>query len=145
MSRLSTAYSAAHGKDLFKATNKTATAQLNIRKPIKDLAGYKGLMSDLYFLVRESVGGRLTDGVPASFADVNTLRTDLEHDVDHGDKGKIASKKKKIGDTFKKYAGAASPEVLDSSRFVLAQANILSAVELDLRNVAIPAKPETTT
>lgn len=85
--------------------------------------------------------GILTDGTPASFTDVNTLRTDVEHDVDHGDKGKIAKKKKAIGETFKRYAGAASPDVLDSARFVLVQANLLSALELDLRNLAIPTKP----
>jgi hypothetical protein len=143
VARLNTAYGGAHGKDLFKATNKTTNALLNIGKPVKDFAGYKELMSDLYFVFRESVGGRLTEGTPASFTDVNTLRTDLEHDVDHGPKGKVASKKK-IGNTFKRYAGTAalSPEVLDSSRFVLVQANILSALELDLRNMTIPAKAE---
>lgn len=134
---LNTAYAAKHGEDLFKATNKTAQALLNIGKPIRDLASYKTLIDDLYFLFRESLGQRLKDRLPPSFVDVNTLRTDLQHDVDHGDKRKVAAKRKKIGTTFRGYAGAASPEVLEPSRFVLLQANVLSALILDLENLAV--------
>jgi hypothetical protein len=137
--RLNTAHAATHGVDLFKATNKTAQALLSLRKPLKDLATYKGFIDQLYFLFRESVGQRLGDTIPESFKDVNTLRTDLQHDVDHGDLGKVKAKKKKIGATFKKYAGAESPEVMDPSRFVLVQANLLSALELDLKNLALPS------
>lgn len=132
-----TAYAAAHGSDLFKATNKTAQALLNIGKPVADLAGYRSLIGDLYFLFRESAGPRLSSKLPTSFADVNTLRTDLQHDVDHGSKGKAAAKRKRIGATFAKYAGAASPEVLEPARFVLVQANLLSALALDLEHLAV--------
>ncbi len=38
----------------------------------------------------------------------------------------------------KKYSGEASPDVLDPTRFVLVQANILSALELGLKNLALP-------
>jgi len=133
--RLNTAYAAKHGEDLFKATNKTSQALLRIRKPAKDLEGYKALIDDLYFVFREGVGQRLDGRFPQSFVDVNTLRTDLQHDVDHGPAGKVAAKRKKIGTTFAKYAGAGSPEVLEPSRFVLVQANVLSALELDLQNL----------
>lgn len=75
---------------------------------------------------------------PVSFADVNVLRTDLQHDTDHGDKGKIKAKKTQAGTVFKKYAGEASPDVLDPSRFILVQANILSALELDLKTLTLP-------
>ena len=136
--RLNTAYAAGHGEDLFKATNKTAQALLNVGKPIKDLPTYKALVDDLYFIFRESIGQRLGDTLPESFKDVNLLRTDLQHDVDHGSVGQVRAKKKKIGVAFKKYAGAESPEVIDPTRFILAQANILSALELDLRNLPIP-------
>ena len=128
-------YAAIHGKDLFKATNKTTQALLRIGKPIKDLAGYKALISDLYFLFKESPGSRISNP-PTSFADVNTLRTELEHDVDHGDEKKVRAKRRKIGATFKKYSAVASPEVLDQGRFVLVQANLLSALEGDLRSLA---------
>jgi hypothetical protein len=136
--RLNTSYSATHGEDLFKATNKTAQALLAIGKPLKDLPTYKGFIDHLYFIFRESIGQRFGDTISESFKDVNTLRTDLQHDVDHGDAGKVKAKKKKIGATFKKYAGAESPEVMDPSRFALAQANLLSALELDLKNLALP-------
>jgi hypothetical protein len=104
----------------------------------KDLATYKGFVDQLYFIFRESIGQRLADAIPESFKDVNTLRTDLQHDVDHGEAWKVKAKRKKIGATFKKYAGAESPEVVDPSRFVLAPANLLSALELDLKNLALP-------
>jgi hypothetical protein len=136
--KVNSAYSATHGKDLFKTTNKTAQALLNIGNPIKDLEGYKALVDDLYFIFRESVGERLEQHLPTSFVHVNTLRTDLQHDVDHGDESMVKAKKKKIGSTFRTYSGLATPLVLDPSRFLLVQANLLSALELDLRNLAIP-------
>jgi Protein of unknown function DUF262 len=135
--RINSAYAAKHGEDLFKATNKTTQALLAIGKPVCDLEGYNTLMGNLYFLFRESVGQRL-QMPPQSFADVNTLRTDLQHDVDHGDKAKVKAKQKKIGGTFLKYSGIATPQLLDPERFVLVQANLLSAIELDLTNFVVP-------
>jgi hypothetical protein len=134
---LNSAYAAAHGQDLFKATNKTTQALINIRKPVKDYAGYSALLGDLYFLLKESVGQRLGTNWPTSFTDINTLRTDLQHDVDHGDKKAVVKKRLKIGSTFKKYSGVNAPKLLDAERFVLVQANLLSAVELDLKNLPI--------
>lgn len=138
VARINSAYSATHGEDLFKATNKTTQSLLKIGKPIKDLGDYSNLLGDLYFLFREGVGQRLGPDLPQSFADVNTLRTDLQHDVDHGDRGKIKTKRKKIGSTFEQYSGAKSPQLLDASRFVLVQVNLLSAIELNLKNMTIP-------
>lgn len=136
--RLNSAYASSHGEDLFKATNKTTQALLNLGKSAVDLSGYTDFIDALYFLFRESVGLRLGATLPQSFVDVNTLRTDLQHDVDHGEQGKVRAKRKKIGTTFKQYSGAKSPQVLEPSRFVLVQANLLSAVELDLTNLVIP-------
>lgn len=137
IARINAAYSAARGEDLFKATNKTAQALLSIGKRVKGMKGYSDFIGHLYFLFRESIGQRLAT-LPPSFVDVNTLRTDLQHDVDHGDGGKIRAKKKKIGDTFEKYSGVKAPQLLDAERFILVQANLLSALELDLTNLAIP-------
>jgi hypothetical protein len=132
---LNAAYSAKHGEDLFKATSKTAQALVNLGKPIRDFAEYSALLGDLYFLFRESVGPRLGTAWPIPFSDVNTLRTDLQHDVDHGDRRRVVKKRLKIGNTFEKYSGARAPQLLDSARFVLVQANLLSAIELDLKNL----------
>lgn len=135
--RINTAYAHVHGEDLFKATNKTTQALTRIASPISDLAAYTTLIDDLYFLFRESVGQRLADRMPASFIDVNTLRTDLKHDVDHGEQKRVAKKQKLIGETFEKYSGVKSPQLLESERFVLVQANLLSAIDLDLVNLPI--------
>jgi hypothetical protein len=139
VSRLNSAHSAMHGKDLFKATNKTATAQSILRDPVANLAEYQMLVDNLYFLFWEGPGDRLGDAVPQSFIDVNTLRTDLQHDVDHGKATNVKAKKKKIGATFQKLGGDTSPESLDPARFILIQANLLTALEHDLSNLQIHA------
>ncbi len=135
--RVNTAYAAKHGKDLFKATNKTSQALVRLRNPVEDLDAYRSFVADLYFIFKEGVGARLDGNLPASFVDVNVLRTDLQHDLDHGEERKVAAKRKKTGDLFRRFAGADSAEVLDPTRFVLVQANILSAIELDLQNLVV--------
>ncbi|MBI4996329.1 MAG: DUF262 domain-containing protein [Rhodocyclales bacterium] len=135
--RLNSAYAAKHGEDLFKATNKTTQAFTRIAKPAADLESYKALMDDLYFVFRESIGQRLGESLPQSFVDVNALRTDLKHDVDHGEARKVKAKRKKLGTTFANYSGVGTPEVLEPTRFVLVHANLLAALELDLTNLAI--------
>lgn len=127
------AYSAKHGQDLFKATNKTTGALSRIGRRINNLNAYQELLDDLYFLFRESLGSRLADELPTSFVAVNQLRTDVKHDVDHGDRKKVAAKKKKIGATFAQYSGGSSPYTLAPERFPLLQANLLAALESDLR------------
>jgi hypothetical protein len=137
VSRINSAYLAIHGEDLFKPTNRTTQALRNIGKPIKHLRDYTNLISDLYFLFGESVGQRLGTNVLQSFADVHILRTDLQHDIDQGDRGKIRRQRKRIGSTFERYSAVKWPQLLDASRFVLVQANLLSAIELDLKNLPV--------
>ena len=91
--QLNEKHSAQHGEDLFKATNRTTQAQANLGKTIEDYDDYKSFIGDLYFLFWESVGSRLDGRMPPSFEDVNTLRTDLQHDVDHGRKRRSKPRK----------------------------------------------------
>ena len=128
-------YAAQHGKDLFKATNRTVQAQTNLSKTIADFDGYKSFIGDLYFLFWESVGSRLDGRMSPSFEDVKMLRTGLQHDVDHGRGTRVKAKKLKIGQVFKKYAGAPSPAGLDPERFLLVQANLLDALRRDLQQM----------
>lgn len=129
-------YAAIKGEDLFKATNKTAQALLRIRKPAGDLNAYKSMIDDLYFLFRESAGNRLGGTWPASFAHINDLRTDLRHDVDHGDAAKVRAKRRKAGTTFALYAGGGTPDTIEPAKFPLVQSNILGAIEGDLRGLS---------
>ena len=133
--QLNDKHSTQHGTDLFKATNRTAQAQVNLGSAINDFDDYKSFIDDLYFLFHESVGSRLAGQVPQSFQDINTLRTDLQHDVDHGTNTKVKAKKIRIGQTFKKYAGAPSPSGLAPERFVLVKANLLGALRNDLQQL----------
>jgi hypothetical protein len=125
-------YSAEQGEDLFKATNRTAQAQLRMSAPIGGFREYEAFIDDLYFLFWESVGERLKGKIPESFSHVNMLRTDLRHDLDHGNASKARAKRKKAGQVFAKYSGAPSPAALAPERFVIVQANLLSRLKADL-------------
>ncbi len=59
-------YSAVHGRDLFKMTNKTTEALLRLGTPVSDVDVYARLVDDLYFLLHEGPGSRL-DASPRSF------------------------------------------------------------------------------
>lgn len=128
-------YAAGHGKDLFKATNKTTAALRRLGKPIDDFDSYKSFVEDLYFLFHEGVGQRMAGNEPQSFVDVNDLRTAIQHDVDHGKSGAVAAKKKRLGQTFKKFGGDGSPKGLAPERFPVIQASILTALEQDLQQI----------
>lgn len=127
-------HSAKTGDDLFKPTNKTVESLLRIARPVRDEDGYGSLIDDLYFVFHESPGGRL-GVIPASFGDVNILRTELRHDVDHGKAGKVRAKRKKGGETFKKYSSVDSPSGMAPERFAVVQLNILEALRNDLIKV----------
>ena len=49
-------HAALHGKDLFKATNKTATALAGFGTPVGSLDRYKSFVEGLYFVFREGPG-----------------------------------------------------------------------------------------
>jgi hypothetical protein len=139
-------YAAQTGEDLFKPTNKTAAAIGRFRTPIKDLATYGKFIDDMYHVFREGAKARLEGSWPISFADVNDLRTDLRHDVDHGDAGKVRGKRKKLASAFQKYAGSTSSDTLEPSLFPMVQLNVLTAIEGDLRTLLAspPPKPAKT-
>ena len=67
-------YSAVHGRDLIKMTNRTAEALLKLGTPIADLDGYKEFIDGLYCLLHEGPGQRLQER-PQSFDDIKLLRT----------------------------------------------------------------------
>ena len=128
-------YAADHGEDLFKATNKTAQAMTRLGTSATNYDGYRSLVDDLYFLFHESLGSRLDGEVPQSFEDVNTLRNDLQHDLDHGKASKARSKRRNSGLVFMKYAGGPSPASLAPERFLVVQSNLLSALRKDLHSL----------
>jgi hypothetical protein len=134
-------YSATTGEDLIKATNKTASALVRLGKPVKDFQRYGTLIDDLYFLFREGPKARLEGKWPTAFTDVNDLRTDLRHDMDHGDRKKIRAKRHRTAAAFVKYAGEGTPSTLEPSLFPMVQANILAAIESDLRSL-LAATPQ---
>ena len=135
VSRLNTGYAAIHGIDLIK--NKTASALTRTGKMIKDYEGYQTFIDDLYFTFHEGVGSRLTDKKPVSFIEINDLRTNLRHDLDHGSEGKSTAKIKRVSATFHKYAGTNTPETLDPERFSIVQLGLLNTLESDLQHLLL--------
>lgn len=132
---LNDVYSGKNGIDLFKATNKSAHSLASLGEGFADVAGYKAFIENAYFVFRESTGSRLGENVPQSFADVNELRTLNEHDLDHGKASKISNKRKKLGATYARYFGAGSADTTSPNNFVVGQANMLSALVVDLRAI----------
>jgi len=133
---VNTRYAAKHGSDLIKPTNKTTGALGRLAKPIDDYQGYSKLIDDLYFVFHEGVGQRLDDSNrPASFTDINLLRTGVRHDLDHGAVGKVRKKVRGIAEAFTRYAGAPTPQSLDPSQFRVVQANLLATLESDLATI----------
>lgn len=131
---LNNAYAAKNGNDLIKPTSKTSFAMATLGKPINNFEDYKSFIDHLYFLFHEGVGSRLNDNTPVSFKDVSTLRTDLQHDLDHGTFSKVRAKRKNAGNTFKKYSGTTtSPYTLAPDQFLIIQANLLAALNSDIR------------
>ena len=131
---INNAYSAKHGSDLFKATNKTANAQATIGETIQSYEDYKDLIENLYFLFWEGPGSKLADK-PSSFKDINTLRTEEEHDVDHGKNSDVRKKKMTHGELFQKYSGVISPVLAAPVQFPLLQLALLRAVQCDLQAI----------
>ncbi len=126
-----------HGKDMFKSTTETTKALSTLGQTTWDLGAYKSMIDGLYFILWEGTGSgkRLGDPILQFAKDVNDLRTQVRHDVDHGGKSKAASKMKSLGKTFSKFASGTSPEALSNDAFPLAQMRILTTVRQGLSDL----------
>jgi len=98
-------------------------------------ADYQNLITDLYFVFWEGVGDRLKGKMSTSFVDINSLRTDLQHDLDHGKAKKSASKRRKVSAAFSKYASAPTPTTTSPEHFPVFQVGLLTQIEKDLRTI----------
>jgi hypothetical protein len=133
--RINSKHGAENGADLIKLTNKTVAAIRSLTSPVRNYAEYRDFISGLYFVFWEGVGERLNGKMPSSFIDVNVLRTDLQHDLDHGKPKKAASKRKKSSATFQKYANSTNPQTSAPENFPLLQVGLMNHLETDLRNL----------
>lgn len=126
-------FSAKTGKDLIKPTTKVMASVRTLGKPIRNYSEYKDFISGLYFVFWEGPGERLKGQTPGSFAEINVLRTDLQHDLDHGKPSKVSAKRKTGSATFEKYSSFPNPQTAAPESFPLFQARILNEIESDLR------------
>lgn len=123
-------YSAAHGEDLFKMTTESSAALTTIGEPCRDLTQYGKLVDALYFLVYEGSGAcKRMPAPPPDFAmDVKSLRTEVRHDVDHGDEVEIRKKRLRAAVAFEKYSGKKTPEECGPEEFLSTQIRMLQAL-----------------
>jgi hypothetical protein len=122
-------YAATHGEDLFKLTNASTAALMQLPKIVSDLKGYGSLVDAMYKLVYEGSGAcsRLPSPPPEFSMDVKQLRTGVRHDVDHGGKQKASAKRKEIGSIFEKYSGKKTPGQCSTEDFSVVQIRLLRA------------------
>lgn len=128
-------HSSIEGKDLIKPTNKTVKALSGMGVTVKDKSKFKELIDGLYFTFWEGLPHDFTK--PQSFEDIRTLRTEFDHDVDHGGAKKFKAKKQAAATLFGRLSGVSSPELAGPERFTLAQLRLLRAVEIDLQSLAV--------
>jgi hypothetical protein len=133
--KINSKHGAEKGTDLVKLTNKTVAAIRSLTKPVRNFTEYREFITGLYFIFWEGVGQRLDGKIPTSFTDINILRTDLEHDLDHGKPKKAVSKRRRGSETFKKYANSTTPQTSAPENFPLLQVGLASRLETDLRNL----------
>ena len=122
-------HAATHGEDLFKLTNASTAALMQLPNIVSDLKGYGSLVDAMYKLVYEGSGAcsRLPSPPPEFSMDIKHLRTGIRHDVDHGGKQKASAKRKEIGSTFEKYSGKKTPAQCSTEDFAVVQMRLLKA------------------
>lgn len=140
---INTSYQGKHGEDLFKMTNNSSRALTLIGRPCHNLEEYGDFIDNLYFLVYEGSGNgsRLGTPFPDRAMDIKVLRTQVRHDVDHGDERDIRKKRRRAADTFKKYSGVSAPELVATSAFPVVQIRILQEVVQLLEELAATNPP----
>lgn len=128
---LNEAYSSSTGHDLFKITTKVSKSLNAISEVAKDSSSFATVISQLYFVFKESIGKKL-QSLPSSFVDVNDMRIGMQHDLDQEGPTAAAKKKEAHGQVFKKYLGVTSPALADSDRFAIGQLKLLTALRDDI-------------
>ncbi|MEW6616078.1 MAG: DUF262 domain-containing protein [Thermodesulfobacteriota bacterium] len=130
-------YSATKGEDLFKMTTKSTNAIHTLGVSCRDITGYAEFVDALYFLVYEGSGNckRLPSPPPDFAMDVNFLRMDVRHDLDHGSEKDVAKKVTRNAAVFQKYSGKKTPEECGPDEFMTIQLRILQALALFLSSL----------
>lgn len=100
---------------VFKPTHKTELVASRPKVAI-DENSFARFVGDMFQFIHESAGGattRLPEAVKSAspvLEEVSRLRADLEHDIDHGDEGEVAKKRKRLGAICVKYIGKIQPD-----------------------------------
>jgi len=132
-------YHSNNSEDLFKMTNETAKGLRLLEDAIKDQDSYGQFIDALYKIVYEGSGAgkRLGSPLPDVVKDINILRTDLRHDLDHGKRSKIQAKEKTLSETVKKYSGKSNIQLLGKEDFLALQLGILDRLKHCLETLKI--------
>lgn len=135
-------YSSKAGEDLFKLTNKSINALSILGKPTRDANQFSEFIDSLYFLFYEGSGAckRLPSPPPQLLMDIKFLRTDIRHDIDHGDEKEIRKKHVRNAEILKKYSGKMTLQESSPEDFLATQIRLLSAC-VGLLNNQLKEKP----
>lgn len=102
------------GEPIFKATRRT---EMILMKPVvvRDESSFGKWVVNMCELVHESAGGKSTrlpevkSTEAVVIAELNRIRSDFTHDLDHGKAKDIAEKQKELGVIYRKYLGRFTP------------------------------------
>ncbi len=128
-------YSLKNGGDLFKLTNEFLSSLPKIGNVIQNKTDYKNFIDGLYKTIYEGSGSlsRIPKNLikdDSLWMEIKHLRTDLFHDIEHGDIANIKKKQKVISNIYLKYCQKKSLSSLKINDLNIIQSKLL----LELNN-----------
>jgi hypothetical protein len=108
-------------------TNKSARALKGIAKSCTDENAFGQCVDHLYYLIYEATGdcNRLPTPPPSYAMDVKFLRTQIRHDLDHGDASSAAKKRRRGAEILRRYVGKASLGECARAELITGQVRLL--------------------
>ena len=141
LSQINKSYVAKHGNiDLFKMTTESLKCIRVISTPVSSKDEFKKLVDSLYKLIYEGSGAlkRIPESLikdDSILFDIKHLRTDLFHDVEHGNEKKIIKKKETIASIYTKYANKKTIDEIDESFLFHFQREMLEKIKSLLEEI----------
>ena len=121
-------------KEIFQITSKAFRRISDIDKLVTTKDEFGNFIDALYEMVYEGSGS--LKRIPSSFKKngfigftVKIVRTDLRHDLEHGDEKEIKKKRARLSEIYKQYAGKTSFSSLENKDLFVIQRKILQDVK----------------
>lgn len=140
MVNINKAYNTKNGTDFFKLTNELFLNMPKIGNSINTKDEYKFFIDALYKIFYEGSGalGRVPPKLindNSVFIEIKHLRTDLFHDIEHGNNADIKKKKQIISDIYYKYSNKKTFSSMKIYDLRTIQSKLLINLDRELLNV----------